>query len=146
MLNYSKPTGRCKVKAEDIMITKIEFIEPDATVYDAIEKMIDRRLRSLVVRPKDEKDVNGIITARDIVFKVLGENLDPKKMKVEEITEKPLVCIDKKMDLEHIISLMKRFNIARAFVCDGVQVIGVVALLDVMSASLIKKARGSRAD
>jgi len=134
------------MKAEDIMTTKIEFIDHDAPVYDAIEKMIDRRIRSLVVRPRDEKDVYGIITARDIIYKVLGENLDPKKIKVEEITEKPLVFIDKKMDIEHIISLMKRFNIARVFVCEGMEVIGVVALLDVMSASLIKKARGSRVD
>jgi len=134
------------VKAEDIMTKKLEFIEPDAPVYDAIEKMIDKRLRSLIVKPRDEKDVYGIITARDIVFKVLNENLNLNKTKVEEITEKPLVCIDKHLDVDHIISMMKKFNIARVFVCDGAQLLGVVALLDVMAASLIKKARGSRVD
>ena len=125
------------------MVKKIEFIEPNAPVYDAIEKMIDKRLRSLVVKPKDEKDTYGVITARDIVFKVIGKNIDVKKVKVEEIAEKPLICINKTMELGHIINLLKNYNISRAFVCDGTDVIGVVALLDLMGAALIKKAKGS---
>lgn len=131
------------MKAEEIMVKKIEFIEADALVYDAIERMIDKRLRSLVVRPKEEKDTYGVITARDIVFKVIGKNLDIKKTKVDEIAEKPLICINKTMELEHIISLLKNYNISRAFVCDGVEVVGVVALLDLMAAALIQKAKGS---
>ena len=70
------------MKVEEIMVKKIEFIEADAMVYDAIEKMIDKRLRSLVVKPKDEKDVYGVVTARDIVFKVLARNLDPGKVSI----------------------------------------------------------------
>jgi len=134
------------VKAEDIMTKKIEFIEPDAPVYDAIERMVDKRIRSVVVKPRDEKDVYGVVTVRDAVFKVLSRNLDPNKVKVEEIASKPLVCIDKHMDVDHITNLMRNFNIARVFVCEGMEVIGVVALLDVMAASLIKRARGSRID
>lgn len=131
------------MKAEEIMTKKIEFIESEAPVYDAIEKMIDKRLRSLVVRPKDEKDTYGVITARDIVFKVIGKNLDVKKTKVDEIAEKPLIYINRAMELEHIVSLLKNYNISRAFVCDGVDVVGVVALMDVMGAALIQKAKGS---
>jgi len=131
------------MKAEEIMTKKIEFIESEAPVYDPIEKMFDKRLRSLVVRPKDEKDTYGIITSRDIVFKVIGKNLDVKKVKVDEIAERPLICINRAMELEHIISLLKNYNVSRAFVCDGVEVVGVVALLDVMGAALIQKAKGS---
>jgi CBS domain-containing protein len=131
------------VKAEEIMTKKIEFVEPDAPVYDAIERMVDKRIRSVVVRPRDEKDVHGVVTVRDVVYKVLSKNLDPNKIKVEEICSKPLVCIDKHMDVDHITNLMRNFNIARVFVSEGIEVIGVVALLDVMAVSLIKRARGS---
>ncbi len=130
------------MKVEEIMIKKLEYIEPDARVYDALEKMIDKRLRSLLVKPRDEKDVHGVITARDVVFKVVGKNLDPTKVKVEEIAEKPVVCVNKAMDLEHVINLMKNFNIARVFVCDGMDIIGVVSLFDVMTATLVERARG----
>jgi len=129
------------MKVDEIMTKKIETIEADAPVFDAIERMIDKRIRSLLVKPKDEKDVSGVITVRDIVYKALGKNLDLNKTKVGEITSSPLVCIDKGMDIEHAVSLMAKFNITRVFVCDGKKIIGIVSLLDVMSAELIKKAR-----
>jgi len=129
------------MKAKEIMTRKIEYIKFDATVYDAIEKMVDKRIRSLVVKPRDEQDVYGIITVRDIVFRVIGKGLDPQKIKVDEIASKPLICVDKDIDIEHIISMMEKFNIARVFICEKKKILGVVALLDVMGGSLIEKAR-----
>jgi CBS domain-containing protein len=129
------------VKIDEIMTKKLETIEADAPVYDAIEIMIDKRIRSVLVKPGDEKDVSGVITVRDIVYKALGKNLDLNKTKVGEITSKPLVCIDKGVDVEYAVNLMTKFNITRVFVCDGKEIIGIVSLLDVMSAELIKRAR-----
>lgn len=132
------------MKVEEIMTRKIEYIEADATVYDAIERMVDKRIRSLVVKPKGEEDVYGVITARDIAFKVIGKNLEPQKIKVWKITSKPLVCVDKDMSIEHVLALMEKFNIARVFVCGEKRTMGVVSILDVMAGSLIEKARGGR--
>jgi len=130
----------------EIMTKKLETIEADASIYDAIEKMIDRRIRSLLVKPKDEKDVHGVITVRDVVTKALAKNLDLNKTKVSEITSKPLVCVDKSMDIGYTINLMSKFNITRVFVNDGKEIIGIISLLDVMSAELIKRAKeGHRA-
>ena len=134
------------MKVVEIMTKKLETIEVDAPIYDAIEKMIDKRIRSLLVMPNDDKDVHGVITVRDIVNKALAKNLDLNKTKVKEITSKPLVCVDKDMDVEYAINLMSKFNITRVFVNDGKEIIGIISLLDVMSAELIKRAReGHRA-
>jgi len=129
------------MKVDEIMTKKLAIIDANAPIYDAIESMIDKRIRSLLVKPRDEKDVYGVITVRDIVYKVLGKNLDLNKTKVGEITSKPLVCVDKGMDVEHAINLMTKFNITRVFVSEGKEIIGIISLLDVMSAELIKKAR-----
>ncbi len=130
-------------KVKEIMNTKLETVIPDATVFDAIEKLVDKRIRSIIVLPKDDKDVYGVITVRDIVFKVLAKNLDPRKINVEQIASKPVISIDKETELEHLIKLMEKFNIARVFVHDGREITGVVSLLDVLSATLIEKARRS---
>ena len=130
------------MKIQEVMVKKLESIGPDAPVYDAIEKMVDKRIRSLLVRPKDEKDVYGVVTVRDIVFKVIGKNLDPNKIRIEEIASKPLISIDKDMEIDHVISLMNKFNIARVFVFDGKEIVGVASLLDIMAAALIERARG----
>jgi len=134
------------MKVVEIMTKKLETIEVDAPIYDAIEKMIDKRIRSLLVKPNDDKDVHGVITVRDIVNKALAKNLDLNKTKVKEITSKPLVCVDKGMDVDYAINLMSKFNITRVFVNDGKEIIGIISLLDVMSAELIKRAKeGHRA-
>ncbi|MBS4061530.1 MAG: CBS domain-containing protein [Bacteroidetes bacterium] len=131
------------MKVEDIMIKKIEFVNEDASLYDAIEKMIDKRLRSLLVKPRNAADVYGVVTARDIVFKAISRNLDLNNTKVSEIANKPVVCVNKAMDVEHAVNLMRNFNIARVFVCDGMDIVGIISLLDVMNAHLIKRARGN---
>jgi CBS domain-containing protein len=129
------------MKVDEIMTKKLEIISADASIYDAIERMIDKRIRSLLVKPRDEHDVNGVITVRDIVYKALGKNLDLNKTKVAEIMSKPVVCIDKGTDLEHAVNLMTKFNITRVFVNEGKEILGIISLLDVMSAALIKRAR-----
>jgi CBS domain-containing protein len=132
------------MKIEEVMIKKIESISADAPVYNAIEKMVDKRLRSLLVNPRDDKDVYGVVTVRDIVFKVLGKNLDSSKVRVEEIASKPVICVNRDMDTEHVINLMNKFNIARVFIHEGKEIIGVVSLMDVMAAALIERAKGGR--
>jgi CBS domain-containing protein len=54
---------------------------------------------------------------------------------------KPVVCIDKGVDVEHVINLMTKFNITRVFVNEGKEIVGIISLLDVMSAALITRAR-----
>jgi CBS domain-containing protein len=130
------------MKIKEFMTTRIESIGFERSVYDAVERMVDRRIRSLVVRFPGKDLENGVITARDVVFKVLAKGLDSKKIKVSEIASKPIVFIDQDMEFDHAAKIMDESNIARAFVCDDDRIIGVVALMDVMAATLIAKARG----
>jgi len=129
------------MKVDEIMTKKLEIISAEASIYDAIERMIDKRIRSLLVKPGDAHDVYGVITVRDIVHKALGKNLDLNKMKVSEIMSKPVISVDKGVDVEHAIDLMTKSNITRVFVNEGREIVGIVSLLDVMSAALINRAR-----
>jgi len=38
------------MKVQEFMTTNIKFVDAEESAYDAIEKMVDRRIRSLVVR------------------------------------------------------------------------------------------------
>lgn len=130
------------MKVEEFMTARIESIDADGTVYDAIERMVNKRLRSLLVTPRSKnRDEYGVITARDIVFRVLSKGLDPAKVKISEIASKPLLCVDEDVDLVDVATLMEEHNIARVFVCDEKKIIGLVSLLDVMSATIIERAR-----
>ena len=129
------------MKVKEFMKTRLEYVEADDSVYDAIERMLDKRIRSLVVKPANGEDVHGVITARDVVFKVLAKGLNPRKVKVSEIAAKPLVCIDKDTKLPDAAALMEKFNIGRVFVCEGKRLEGIFTLTDAMAGSLVLIAR-----
>ncbi len=134
--------GGMGMKVKEFMTTRIETIGLDKSVYDAVERMVDRRIRSLLVRSPGDERKSGVITARDVVFKVLAKGLDPNKIKVSEIASKPIISIDQNMEFDEVAKVMGESNIARAFVFDNDRIIGVVALMDVMAATLIARARG----
>ncbi|MFP3909961.1 MAG: cyclic nucleotide-binding/CBS domain-containing protein [Archaeoglobaceae archaeon] len=127
------------MKVSEVMNRKVEIIEPEETVLDAIERLVDKRIRSLIVKPEREGDTYGTVTIRDIVFKCLSEDREPRNVKVKEVTSKPLIYVERDMSVEHVLELMKKFNIARVFVKEENKVIGVVALMDIVAMCLVKK-------
>lgn len=130
------------MKIHEFMTSKIEFVDADQSVYDAVERMVDRKIRSVVVRFPGKETDYGVVTTRDIVFRVLAKGINPKNVKVSEIASRPLTCADKELEIDDAATLMERSNIARLFVCDRGKIAGVVSLLDVMAAELIMRARG----
>ena len=130
------------MKLQEIMTTRIEHIDADGSVYDAMEKMVDRRIRSLVIRFPGNDGNDGVITARDIVFKVFAKGINPRSIKVSDIASRPMVCVDQDVGLNEAVRLMEDSNIARVFICEGKKIVGVFTLMDVMAASLIMRARG----
>lgn len=129
------------MKVKQFMKTRLEYVEASDSVYEAIERMLDKRIRSLVVKPRTAEDVYGVITARDVVFKVLGRGLNLREIKVSEIAAKPLVCIDPDTTLSDAAALMEKFNIGRIFVSEGKRLLGIFTLTDAMAGSLVLMAR-----
>ena len=130
------------MKVQELMTTKIESVDADKSVYDAVEKMVDRRIRSLIVKFSGKNLNYGIITARDIVFKVLAKGLNPNDVKVGEIASRPVACIDKDAAMNEVASFMEKKKHARIFVCKNEKIIGVISLMDIMAGALIIRARG----
>ncbi len=130
------------MKVCEIMTTRLEYIESNRSVFEAIERMIEKRIRSLVVKFRDEDLPDGVVTARDIVYKVIACKRNLREVKIGEIASKPLVSIDQNARLSEVAELMEKSNIERVFVREGDGIIGVVALLDIMAGTLIMRARG----
>ncbi|MBC7357200.1 MAG: CBS domain-containing protein [Desulfacinum sp.] len=133
------------MRLEDIMTRRLETISADASVYEAIERMVDKRIRSLLVVADGPVETDGVVTARDVVFKVLAKGLNPHNVRVGEIAGRPLRCVDKDQTVEAVAAVMEEANVARVFVCDEGRVVGVVALMDIMQANLVARAKNSHA-
>lgn len=130
------------MKIAEFMTTRIEYIDADKSVYDAVEILVDRRKRSVVVRNAPGENDFGIVTARDVVFKVLAKGLNPKDVKLSEIASGPLICMSPDTEFDEVAMIMEKNKIARVYVCEKGAILGLVSLLDLMSAELIMRARG----
>lgn len=122
------------MKVEDVMNERLEFIDANSSVKEAIDLMLEKRIRSLLVKPRNEMDCYGVITVRDIVFGVFANDLKPEDVRVGDIASKPIVTVPKGTELMNVVRFMKRFNIARVFVLDDGKIVGVVSLMDIMKA------------
>ena len=122
------------MKVEDVMNERLEFIDANSSVKEAIDLMLGKRIRSLLVKPRNEMDCYGVITVRDIVFGVFANDLKPEDVRVGDIASRPIVTVPKGTELMNVVRFMKRFNIARVFVLDDGKIVVVVSLMDIMKA------------
>lgn len=134
------------MKLYEFMTTNLKFVDANRTVYEAIEQMVDRRIRSLIVKFSENPPEYGVITARDVVIKVLSKSKSPADVKVSEIASKPLFCVGEDESMLRASQIMEDNNVARIFICENGQPVGVVSMIDIMSATLIMRARGEHAD
>lgn len=109
----------------DFIDMTLSIQESNQTVSDSVKKMEEYEIDSLLVR--DEGEIKGIVTYRDILFDVVSKGKDPTKIKLKEIMHAPLLSIQKDAKIKDAISLMTRNNVRRLIVFDDVVPIGVIS-------------------
>ncbi|RLF58984.1 MAG: hypothetical protein DRN25_04545 [Thermoplasmata archaeon] len=122
------------MKVKDVMSKNVKTISPEATMEEAALKMRKNKIGCLVV-VEGEKPI-GIITERDLVYKIVAEGKDTKT-KVREVMSKDLKTIDKEADLKLAAKLMATHIIRRLPVVDNDRLVGIVTLEDIMRAEKI---------
>ncbi len=124
------------MKVEEMMNKTIESVSADISVNEVMKLMVNKSIRSVLVKPMNDSDNFGIVTVRDIFNKVLAKDIDPMEISAADIATKPVICVKTAMEVTQLMSMMQSYNIARVFVTDGTVIVGVVALMDFMRASV----------
>ncbi len=123
-------------KAKDIMTTELVTIQGSASVSEAVALMKSRGVRSLVVDRRDGEDAYGMITQRDVVYKVMAKGLDPNQVKVHEIMSKPLVVVNPNLDVKYVARLLANMGLSRAPVIGDHRILGIVSLSDIVNKAM----------
>lgn len=120
--------------AAEIMTKEVVDIEPTATVGEAIQKMKERNVTSLLVQRQGQSDTWGFMTQTDVVEKVIARGDDPKDVPVQEIMTKPVITVPPSCSLQDCAAIMARSDIRRVLVYDGATIIGIVSSSDIFNA------------
>lgn len=98
-------------KVEDAMIREVIVIDSEATVRQAVDSMNKYGIGCLVVLDKGK--VDGIVTERDILKRVIGKSRDAEETKIKEIMSQPVWVVDPNTDLESALQNMLRHKIKK---------------------------------
>ena len=120
--------------AAEIMTKNVVNIRPDATVADAIKKMKEHTVSSLLVRRDEVMQTWGFMTETDVIEKVVAKQLDPASISVTEIMSKPVITVSPRASLQECASLLTRADIRRVLVYDANDIVGIVSSSDIFDA------------
>ena len=106
-------------------------IEGSATVYDAIVRMVEGNVGSLLVN--EDGRLAGIVTERDYLRRVTLEGRDERTTPVREIMSPELVYVGPDATIEECMAIMTERRIRHLPVLsDARDVLGVVSIGDVV--------------
>ena len=120
------------VPAGEVMTPSPKTIDGLATVRDAIELMREPAISSLVIDRRHERDEYGLLVVSDIATRLIAHDRSPERTNVYEIMSKPVLSVDRDMDIKYAIRLLARFGVSRALVTEGGDLPGIVTLRDMV--------------
>jgi len=120
---------------KDICTPDIASCPPATTVLSAARTMRQLHVGNLVVVDEagGAQTPLGIITDRDIVVEVLGRELDPASVRVDEVMRKPVVLVHGTEDASQALERMRTHGVRRVPVIgDDRRLIGIISLDDLL--------------
>ncbi|MEE8167896.1 MAG: CBS domain-containing protein [Candidatus Hydrothermarchaeales archaeon] len=121
-------------KVGDVMTKPVRTITPSSTMAEAARVMRMNRIGCLVV--VDGDNLVGIVTERDIAYKIVAEEKGLSTT-VEEAMTKDLKTTDGEKNLKDAAKLMASHLIRRLPVVEGGSLVGIITIEDIMRAEKI---------
>jgi CBS domain-containing protein len=115
---------------KEVMKKNIVTTSSDRTVYEAARAMTKNDIGSLIVV---NDALEGIITERDVLNKVVSGDRDPKQTKVRDVMTSKVISISPDKDMEEACDLMAKHRIKRLPVVFGDEVVGIITSTDVVT-------------
>ena len=109
---------------------EIWSIAPDATVYEAIRMLADRRAGALLVM--EGADLKGVISERDYAREVILKGRSSKETLVAEIMSADVITVPSTFGVEASLGVMTEHHIRHLPVVDDDEVVGVVSIGDLV--------------
>ena len=112
----------------DVMMSNFTKVDGIMKVSDALHMMRTRKINAVLVEPRDESDVFGIMTLKDIARKVIAQRRKLHEAHVYEIMSKPVLSVTSDMPIPFAARFLTNFDVSYAMVFKDNTVTGMVSL------------------
>ena len=114
---------------------QVTTIVPDASITEAIEKMVTNSIGALPVCEADGK-LMGIITERDIIKWLHNHDKPAEKTKIKNVMTADVIIGLPEDDIDELLKVMTEKSIRHLPVMTGDRVIGILSIRDVIEEKL----------
>ncbi len=118
------------------MSTDVVTIDGSKRVSEVVALMKTHGISSVMVNPRDDSDVYGIVTEKDVLAKVIDPGketfVDIWNTQAHSIMTKPLVTINPQMSVKYAIRLMHNIGVRRLPVMDGTKLVGIISETNIL--------------
>ena len=119
------------IRAIDIMNHNVVTCTQDMTISEVAKLMNKHRIGGLPVC--SDSNLNGLITERDIMMKVIAKGLNPTNVTVKQVMNSPMkATADKFSDIVDLARLMNDYDVSRVPILDSGKLVGIVTNKDVL--------------
>lgn len=116
-------------KVDSVMLEKPELVDPDVDVMRAAELLSKRPERCLVVGKNHF--LLGIVTASDLIEKVVAEGANPAAVPLGDIMTTPVVTVNVNATVTQAAELMSEYGIGKLPVVeDSGELVGMFTSLE----------------
>jgi signal-transduction protein with cAMP-binding, CBS, and nucleotidyltransferase domain len=119
-------------KVGDVAEKDLLVLDESTTVAEAVKAMREKGVSSVFVSRKDKKNLVGIVTERDVLYRVVADNKGPFKVTLKEVMSSPLVTIADGATVRDAITVMRKKGIRRIAVTRAGEVAGMITLKSVI--------------
>lgn len=125
----------------DYMRRDFQTIDANASVWEAAKVMRGVNIGSLIVTIDGKP--SGIVTERDILYKVVAEDIPSSHVRLHKIMSSPIVSVSPDTKVREAIEIMAQHNFRRLLVSDHGKAVGMITQKSVVGETLRGAARTS---
>jgi CBS domain-containing protein len=127
----------------DIVDTAFVTLDENTLVAEAARALYIQERCTIVVTHLDagtgQRIPAGIITERDIIFRIVAQNRGPFKVTLKDIMSAPIITINADKTVEEAIAILNEHKINRLPVVHDSSIIGIVTTGMILSKVSIEK-------
>jgi CBS domain-containing protein len=123
-------TQATQLTVADLMTDPVQVIDRNDPIAIALQHMQTHGVRSLIVDRLNPTVPYGILTERDIAYRVFARGLDPWRVRVHDIMRQPCIAVEPTLSLQAAAQLFSETGIQRAPVVQDNVLLGIISVTD----------------
>ena len=116
---------------ESQMTTPLISIYSEATAKEAAQLMKEKRIGSLLI--KGYEGYLGIVSEKDLVYKVVGEDLPQNTVPLSSIMTESILSIEKTASSSEASILMMEYKINHLAITENEDIVGILSIKDLIN-------------